>query len=453
MNVDLALVVVAVLAVLTAAVAVHARATRWTPLRDAVADTPLPARVRRVEQRGDVVDAVIESDLPYLEDWQDHLPAIGKAIDRNTPAFEPINSRQFRLLFLPKGRRPELAALTPWEADPPSAAGDLRYAPVARDAYGRPWLMPVHGAHHLVIGATGSGKGSVIWSLVTQLAPAIQDGLVQVWGVDPKGGVELGLGRELFTRLVRNGADPWEKDLAGLLHDARTLMDARLERMFHARTRLHAPTAAEPLVVLIVDEFLTLTLGITDRRLAGQIETDLVMLLSKGRAAGVVVMACAQLAQKDALDAKIRDLFPVRVGLRMTDQIQVDMALGREARAAGAACHEIPRSHPGVAYVFTEDRGVVMARFPWTSDDKILSLSGEYRPRRVRPEQLPTTAAEPVTEPEAATTIGFTPQAQTKADRVRAAIADNPNGSTRDIAAVAGVSDRYVRMIRAEGEQ
>lgn len=439
--------------VLMVAVAAHTRWARWEPLRRAITATPIPGSLRHVNVRGDVLEAVVDTDLPYLEDWQAHLPDIAAAIGRANPAFEPIDGQSFRLLFLPRGRRPELTALASWETLPPATLPDLRAVPVARDAYSRPWMMPVHGAHHLVIGATGSGKGSVIWSVMTQLAPGIRDGLVQVWGVDPKGGVELGLGRELFTRLVRNGADPWEHDLAALLRDARELMDARLERMYAARTRLHTPTADEPLVVLIVDEFLTLTLGITDRKLANQIETDLVMLLSKGRAAGVAVMACAQLAQKDALDAKVRDLFPVRVGLRMTDQIQVDMAMGREARSAGAACHEIPPTHPGVAWVVTESRGVRMVRFPWTDDDNILSLAEEYPnpgyanpfPAVVQAEQLPIDPTQPGDSSPAIV--------ESKADRVRAALTTDPHGSTRDIASSAGVSERYVRMIRAERGQ
>lgn len=459
-----ALTIAAACFILAAVIAVYSRYARWAPLRDAITTTRLPARLRRVTEHGAVIEAVVDSDLPYAEDWQSHLPALGIAIDRAQPAFEPIDTRSFRLLFLPKGRRPELTALAPWETTPPATLPDLRALPVARDAYGRPWTMPVHGAHQLVIGATGSGKGSVIWSVMNELAPGIRDGIVHAWGIDPKGGVELGLGRELFTRLVRNGSQPWENDLARLLRDARELMDARLERMYSARSRLHQPTTDEPLVVLIVDEFLTLTLGITDRRLANQIETDLVMLLSKGRAAGVAVMACAQLAQKDALDAKIRDLFPVRIGLRMTDQIQVDMAMGREARAAGAACHEIPPTHPGVAWVFTENRGVRMVRFPWTSDDNILSIADEYQHRRiewwtaptVNLEQLPTDQTEPLhtnEQPVVASTDDTPTVVESKADRVRHAITINPNGSTREIAAEVGVTERYVRMVRAATEE
>ena len=35
------------------------------------------------------------------------------------------------------------------------------------------------------VGATGAGKGSVLWSLIHGLSPAIREGWVQVWALDP----------------------------------------------------------------------------------------------------------------------------------------------------------------------------------------------------------------------------------------------------------------------------
>jgi DNA segregation ATPase FtsK/SpoIIIE, S-DNA-T family len=67
--------------------------------------------------------------------------------------------------------------------------------PVAVAEDGSVWRLGLVGSHVLVVGATGAGKGSVIWSLLLQLTPHIRAGLVQVWAVDPKGGMELAAGR------------------------------------------------------------------------------------------------------------------------------------------------------------------------------------------------------------------------------------------------------------------
>ena len=73
------------------------------------------------------------------------------------------------------------------------------------------------------------------------------------------------------------------------------------------------------------------------------------LLLSQGRAVGVSVIAAVQDPSKDVLP--IRQLFSIRVGLRMTESTQTTMVLGAAAREAGAVCDHIPTSTPGVGYV------------------------------------------------------------------------------------------------------
>ncbi len=81
----------------------------------------------------------------------------------------------------------------------PSTSPRCRSA-AARTA--RPGPCASAGSHTLVAGATGAGKGSVIWSLIRALGPLIRDGLVRLWVLDPKGGMELAAGAPLFDRFV-----------------------------------------------------------------------------------------------------------------------------------------------------------------------------------------------------------------------------------------------------------
>ena len=78
---------------------------------------------------------------------------------------------------------------------------DLGAVPVGLQEDGDPWRLRVRGTHLLIAGATGSGKGSVLWSLLRGVAPEIRSGRVAVWAIDPKGGMELGPGRALFAFL------------------------------------------------------------------------------------------------------------------------------------------------------------------------------------------------------------------------------------------------------------
>jgi len=89
---------------------------------------------------------------------------------------------------LPYPLRPNLAAL-----------------PMGYTESGAPWLLRLLGTHVLIAGATGSGKGSVIWSAVRAMLPAIAGGWVQVWALDPKR-MELSFGRNLFARYADQAA-------------------------------------------------------------------------------------------------------------------------------------------------------------------------------------------------------------------------------------------------------
>jgi S-DNA-T family DNA segregation ATPase FtsK/SpoIIIE len=206
------------------------------------------------------------------------------------------------------------------------------------------WRLPVLGQHILVAGATGSGKGSVLWSIIAGLAPGVRAGWVRLLVVDPKGGMEFGRGQALFTGFAYDNGE----NTLGLLRAATTVMQQRAQRL-RGRTRLHTPTVLEPLIVLIVDEIASLTAYIGDRKTRGEIEQLLGLLLSQGRAVGVSVIAAVQDPSKDVLP--IRQLFSIRVGMRLTEATQTTMVLGAAARESGAVCDHIPTSTPGVGYV------------------------------------------------------------------------------------------------------
>jgi S-DNA-T family DNA segregation ATPase FtsK/SpoIIIE len=128
-------------------------------------------------------------------------------------------------------------------------------------------------------------------------------------------------------------------------------MHARANRL-RGHTRLHSPTPEEPLYVVIIDEIATLTAYITDRKTRAEVEQLLGLLLSQGRAVGISVVAAIQDPSKDTLP--LRQLFTVRIGLRLTEATQTAMVLGQGARDAGAECDLIADATPGVGYVLVD---------------------------------------------------------------------------------------------------
>ncbi|TDO45876.1 S-DNA-T family DNA segregation ATPase FtsK/SpoIIIE [Kribbella sp. VKM Ac-2527] len=242
---------------------------------------------------------------------------------------------------------------------------------------GTPWRLRVRGSHVFIAGATGSGKGSIIWSTLRALGPFIRAGLVEIWAVDPKGGMELEFGKDLFTRYER---DDYES-MVTLLEDAAQQMDERCKRL-RGTTRTFNPTTATPLVMVVVDELATLTALQPDRRLQGRAENALGLLLTKGRAPGFHVLAAVQDVTKRVCEW--RDLFPDKIALRLGKATEVDMVLGDDAWDNGALCDSIPRSLPGIGYVRMEGQAhSVRVRAAYVTDNEIRTMARDYRPRRV----------------------------------------------------------------------
>ena len=265
---------------------------------------------------------------------------------------------------------------------------DLARVPVGLCEDGTAYRLRLLGTHVLVVGATGSGKGSVIWSTLHALGPAIHDGSVAVWCLDPKGGMELAPGRALFARFVYgdpdeadagSGVASYELEFASVLEEAVAVMRRR-QASLRGRSRLHTPTPDEPLVLVVVDELASLTAYVVDRDAKRRIAAALSLLLSQGRAVGVSVIGAVQDPRKEILT--VRDLFPTRIALRLTEKDHVALVLGQGARDRGARCDQIPEDMPGVGYVGIDGMAEpVRVRFAHVTDDHIATLCHRYVPR------------------------------------------------------------------------
>jgi DNA segregation ATPase FtsK/SpoIIIE, S-DNA-T family len=78
-----------------------------------------------------------------------------------------------------------------------------------------------------------------------------------------------------------------------------------------------------------------------------------------------------------------RDLFPSRVALRLLEDVQVDMVLGRSARLRGAECDQIPAALPGVGYIVLEGvREPVRVRASMITDTDVADTVARFRPNQ-----------------------------------------------------------------------
>lgn len=252
------------------------------------------------------------------------------------------------------------------------AVPDFTALPMARREDLGVWHLHLLATHVLVGGATRRGKGSVLWSLVRALAGGIASGLVRLWVIDPKGGMEFALGRPMFARFACESFEA----MADLLDEAVTVLRERQARLA-GRVRVHTPTVDDPLLVVVIDEMAALTAYLQDVELRKRIANSLGMLLSQGAGVGVLVVAALQDPRKEVLP--FRDLFPTRIALGLTEASQVDMVLGDGARTRGALADQMPRWAKGVGYVILDGTpDPLRVRFSYITDALIRDMAASY---------------------------------------------------------------------------
>lgn len=302
---------------------------------------------------------------------------------RATVEGDHISSLLLRLEFVDALEHPFCLELPmPW---------DGQTVTMGKTTSGALWALRL-GPHTLVAGSSGSGKASLVWGLLLGLAEPIHSGLIEVWGVDRKGGMELALGRALLTRFAADA----ERSVI-LLEEAVTAMQARAQELA-GRTRQHVASLERPTIVILIDELAALTAYETDRDLLRRANAALATLASQGRAVGFMVFACLQDPRKETLPA--RGLFTQTVGLRLRDRVETAMVLGDGAVAAGALCHEISPDTPGVGYVLPDDgRPPERVRAALITDDVIRHIAARF----AAPRQIPVVVPAPPAQEECPT--------------------------------------------------
>lgn len=281
--------------------------------------------------------------------------------------------------------------------NPATARPSATSVVLGRSEDGTPWELSLY-LSTLVAGSAGSGKGSLVWGLVFALGPGIKSGLVEVLGIDLKSGMELQMGNRLFT------------SLAFQVEEAVVMLEATAERVkaraaqLAGHVRQHTATTADPHVVIVIDELAALIAYTTDRALQKRAETALNLILSQGRAVGFVVVAFVQDPRKETVS--MRHLFQQIIALRLREAEEVRMTLGEGALAAGARCHRIPFSTPGVGYVVSEGGRPVQVRAGFVSDQMIRTCATLFPAVRQIPITIPDPAeAAPVRSPRRRTKV------------------------------------------------
>ena len=225
--------------------------------------------------------------------------------------------------------------------------------------------IAVNAAEHtLVVGLTGSGKGSVMAAWVDAVMDMIVDGQAQLWGIDLKGGVEMSLYNRVFDEHHAYNADEAVTLLQALSDECTRRMD-----VMQGRVRQLPPSTAYPRIVLLIDEAAEMHSKV-DRKTSDRLTQLLDSILRRGRALDVIVVAFSQDPRVESIP--LRSRFPQRVAMRLNSPEETSMLLGAEAVERGATPWLIDPDLPGSGFVWNRDAGTVTYfRAPWYSDDDL----------------------------------------------------------------------------------
>ena len=224
----------------------------------------------------------------------------------------------------------------------------LLRAVVGRWEDGAVWAVDLRVVPHwLIVGATQSGKSTLMAALVSQWAPQ----RLALVGVDLKGGLELSLFEARLSALATS-----RREAADVLSQ---VLEHMLERMalcrsLAVRSIWELPEKVRPVpVIVLVDEVAELYLmaSSAEKGEVGQVSTVLLRLGQLGAALGVHLVVAGQRVGSDlgtgvtALRAQLLG----RICHRVADKGTAEMALGDSSPDAVAAAQLISVDQQGVA--------------------------------------------------------------------------------------------------------
>lgn len=239
---------------------------------------------------------------------------------------------------------------------------------VGFDTSSRPVRLSIRGSHALIIGLTGSGKGSAIASIVASLCRCSEPWELNF--IDLKRGTEAAFYEGLITRKAYT-----LQDAAELVDSLLAMVNQRADDL-HGQTRNLQPSAEYPQQILVIDEAAELSAGVDKktRETSQHLLQSLDELLRIGRSWGFSCIAATQDPRVEAF--KLRPRFPQRLCLRVNDEAEAQMCLGKHAVELGARPWLLPSNLPGSCWAANTEGGLPQRfRFRFYTDDEIRNFT------------------------------------------------------------------------------
>jgi hypothetical protein len=277
---------------------------------------------------------------------------------------DPVNAAVAHVVVV--RRDPFAGPPVPW---PWQGAGEVdlwQPIPVGVDEDGQPvsLILPEHNL--LLGGEPGAGKSAALSLLV---AASALDPSVSLTLLDGKQ-VELATWAPCAQRFV----GPNMATAAEVLATLRTEMDLRYQVLLDGGKRKIEKGDGLGLHILVIDELAFYLRG-GSRKERTEVAESLRDLVSRGRAAGIVVLAATQKPSHDVIPTWIRDLFSFRMALRCTTPEASDTVLGQGWASRGFSASTIDPSNRGVGFLLHEGGVPQKLRTHYLDDENIARLA------------------------------------------------------------------------------
>lgn len=233
-----------------------------------------------------------------------------------------------------------------------------------------PWYQSAAESNFTIGGVPGAGKSVYLNAL---LAHMVAHPHIDVAFVDLKGGVEAEPWRSRLSAVATK-----REQAVALLQDTLADMEARYEDMRQNKVRNAWKTGylgdRNHVKVVVIDEAAELFTGAMTKDERAEVEAAMSItrsLVSRGRAAGYVVLLATQKPTTDTLPSAIRDLTNTRVAFKCTTYPQAAAVLGGEWTEDAVSPMSVTKEQKGRAVVADDAGTFIMVQCAYISDEQV----------------------------------------------------------------------------------
>lgn len=220
----------------------------------------------------------------------------------------------------------------------------------------------------LVVGEPGGGKSGLLNNITAEGSLCYDTRLVLIDGKQ----VELGLWEDVADKFIGNSIEGAILTLLRL----QKMMDNRYDYLrFHKRRKFDPAVDGQPFYLVIIDEIAYFSATVGDKQSQELFISLLRDLVSRGRAAGIAVVAATQRPNIEIIPTSLRDLFAYRAVFRCSTDNSSDLGLGHGWAAAGYSATSIKPEEQGKYLLLAEGGIPRRIKGPFWTDTQIIAMA------------------------------------------------------------------------------